>query len=254
MGAILYQEWDGKDRVIACASRALSKSKYCYPAHNLEFLALKWAVTESFQEYLYGNIFTMYSDTLSRIPWDQNIRANVVKAISTMEGPDALMEIYACHEKAISSLIFECPPVQMTIAGWDQAQKVDPTINQVVTWIKSEKFDTVKVGYEISQEQKQYQGQLRKLCLWEGVLYWHDNWAGWDQNELQLVVLQEYRPEAMHGAHSDESHLGCEQMLDILLDWFYWPNPEDDTTWYIWTCECCLRFKGRQDKESSTCC
>ena len=31
-----------------------------------------------------------------------------------MEGPDAMMEVYACHENAISSLILESPPVWMT--------------------------------------------------------------------------------------------------------------------------------------------
>ena len=59
--AVLYQEQDGKDRVIEYASRALSKSKSHYPVHKLEFLALKWAVTESFQEYLFGNTFVTYS-------------------------------------------------------------------------------------------------------------------------------------------------------------------------------------------------
>ena len=64
LGAILYQyqEQGRKDWVIGYASRALSKSEFCYPAHKLEFLALKWAVTESFQEYLYGNTFASYSD------------------------------------------------------------------------------------------------------------------------------------------------------------------------------------------------
>ena len=35
-------------------------------------------------------------------------------------------------------------------------------------------------------------------------------------NELQLVVLQEYRLEAMCGAHIDAGHLGLKWMLDIL--------------------------------------
>ena len=52
-------------------------------------------------------------DALSRIQWDQSIRAEVVKAIfkAAVEGTDALMEIYACHEKAINSLILESPSV-----------------------------------------------------------------------------------------------------------------------------------------------
>ena len=56
-------------------------------------------------------------DALSRIPWDQSIREEVVKAIfkATKEGPDALM---------------------------------DPTINQVVTWMGNKKLETVKVADE----------------------------------------------------------------------------------------------------------
>ena len=63
LGAILYQEQYGKDRVIMHASSAVSKSESQYLAHKLEFLTLKWAVTESFQEYLYGNTFTSYSNS-----------------------------------------------------------------------------------------------------------------------------------------------------------------------------------------------
>ena len=48
LGAILYQEQDGRDRVIRYVIKALSKSESCYPAHKLEFLALRWSVTESF--------------------------------------------------------------------------------------------------------------------------------------------------------------------------------------------------------------
>ena len=51
----------GKIGLIGYASKALSKSGFYYPAHKLEFLALKWAVTESFQEYLYGNTFALHT-------------------------------------------------------------------------------------------------------------------------------------------------------------------------------------------------
>lgn len=33
-----------------------------YPAHKLEFLLLKWAVTEKFQDYLYGKKFAVITD------------------------------------------------------------------------------------------------------------------------------------------------------------------------------------------------
>ena len=62
LGAVLYQKTDGVDRVISYASRGLSKAERNYPAHRLEFLALKWAVTTKFHDYLYGNDFVVYTD------------------------------------------------------------------------------------------------------------------------------------------------------------------------------------------------
>ena len=63
LDVVLYQKQEGKLRVIAYASRSVSKSESHYPAHKLEFLALRWAVCEKFHEYLYGsNTFEVYTD------------------------------------------------------------------------------------------------------------------------------------------------------------------------------------------------
>lgn len=68
LGVVLYQEQEGVTRVIAYASRGLSKSESRYPAHKLEFLALKWAVTEKFADYLYGVSFTVVTDSNPLLP------------------------------------------------------------------------------------------------------------------------------------------------------------------------------------------
>ena len=63
LGAVLYQKQDGKLRVIAYASRSVTKTECNYPTHKLEFLALKWAICEKFHEYLYGSTpFEVYTD------------------------------------------------------------------------------------------------------------------------------------------------------------------------------------------------
>ena len=65
MGLVLYctrRIRKGKTRVIAYASRSLSKSERNYAAHRLEFLALKWAITEKFKDYLYGGTFEVFTD------------------------------------------------------------------------------------------------------------------------------------------------------------------------------------------------
>ena len=64
LGAVLYQkQGDGTDHVIAYASQTLSKSKRNYDAHKLDFLALKWSVTERFHEYLCGGHVKVYTDS-----------------------------------------------------------------------------------------------------------------------------------------------------------------------------------------------
>lgn len=62
LGAVLYQVQDGKERVIAYASRGLRASEKNYAAHKLEFLCLKWALSEKFHDYLYGNQFVVRTD------------------------------------------------------------------------------------------------------------------------------------------------------------------------------------------------
>ncbi|KAJ8358505.1 hypothetical protein AAFF_G00433750 [Aldrovandia affinis] len=64
LGAVLSQLPAGEDkaRPIAFASKTLSKSQQRYPAHRLEFLALKWSVTEKFGHWLKGHDFTVWTD------------------------------------------------------------------------------------------------------------------------------------------------------------------------------------------------
>ena len=54
LGAVLYQQHDGKLRVIGYGSRTLTPAErnYNLQSGKLEFLALKWAVCETFRGYV----------------------------------------------------------------------------------------------------------------------------------------------------------------------------------------------------------
>lgn len=57
---------DGESRVVAYASRGLRKgesNKANYSSAKLELLAMKWAITEAFRDYLQTKPFTVYTDS-----------------------------------------------------------------------------------------------------------------------------------------------------------------------------------------------
>ena len=66
LGAVLSQvDETGKVHIIAYASQTIrpsEKSMCNYSSAKLELLALKWAVTKKFRDYLLGSKFTIYTD------------------------------------------------------------------------------------------------------------------------------------------------------------------------------------------------
>ena len=63
LGTVLLQESDdGQYHPVAFASRELKGGEPKYHSSKLEFLALKWAITEQFREYLQYQPFTVYVD------------------------------------------------------------------------------------------------------------------------------------------------------------------------------------------------
>ena len=76
-------------KVISYASRTLSQAEKNYHLHSskLEFLALKWAVTEKFRDYLYyAEHFIVYSDNnpLSYVMTSSKLNATGMRWVSEL--------------------------------------------------------------------------------------------------------------------------------------------------------------------------
>ena len=63
LGAVLSQKQaGGRFHLVAYGSQALTAHEKNYHSTKLEFLALKWAVTEHFKEYLLYQLFLVKTD------------------------------------------------------------------------------------------------------------------------------------------------------------------------------------------------
>ena len=135
LGAVLHQQQDGVNRVISYASRSLSKAEKNYSVHKLEFLALKWAVTEKFHDYFYSNEFTVMTDNnpltyvlssantlkyctgisnrvadaLSRVQWPEVTQDVIHQVLDVHVGQDCPVESFCFRQQAIPSDL-EDPP------------------------------------------------------------------------------------------------------------------------------------------------
>ena len=95
LGAVLSQKQeDGRFHLVAYSSQALSTHEKNYHSTKLEFLALKWAVTEHFKEYLLYQPFLVKTDNnpLMYIMSTSNLDATGHCCLSTLAKYDFQLE------------------------------------------------------------------------------------------------------------------------------------------------------------------
>ena len=193
LGAVLYQKQDGVERVIAYASRGLRPSEKNYPAHRLEFLALKWAITDKFHDYLYGNTFEVVIDNnpltyiLSKAKLDAtshrwvNELANYTFTISYRSGKlnsdaDGLSrrpQLFSEMVKAISLSAVTCVPLVDSLSD-------NPCSSFTDSDFPSENMS----GVDWVTEQRQDSTLARVIELWENGF--HPRGGGGDAVQRQL--------------------------------------------------------------------
>ena len=152
LGAVLLQEEeDGKLHPVTYASRALHESQKNYHSSKLEFLTLKWAITEQFWEYLMYKPFTVRTDNnpLTYIMTMPNLDAMGHQWVNTLAGFDFKIEylkgtdnkvadILSCVETRLDDattkeLLADCPNTVLKGAGYASMNE-DPEV-----WTKVQK-------------------------------------------------------------------------------------------------------------------
>ena len=126
LGAVLSQKQeDGQFHPVAYGSRALSMHEKNYHSTKLEFLALKWAVTEHFKEYLLYQPFLVKTDNnpLTYIMSTPNLDATGHHWVSTLAKYDFWLEYQKGQDNAaadaLSRVTTHLPPeaIQAVLDG-----------------------------------------------------------------------------------------------------------------------------------------
>lgn len=279
IGAVLSQVDDeGRERVIAYASRVLSKPERRYCVTRKELLAVV-VFTTHFRPYLIGRRFTLRTDHGS-LTWLRNFRepegqlARWLEKLQELDfdilhrrgrkhtNADALSRL-PCNQcgreshhpaedpnSPLPTVLAATMLAGRSSAELRQLQVDDPTIGPVIYAIEANQ----KPG---TDQRKQYSSQTRKLfSLWnqlvlqDSVLYRHFISADGLQDHLQLVTPQVLQAEILEDLHGGavSGHLGEEKTLGRLKQRFYWPGHWNAVRDWCRTCSTCAARKTPSPK------
>ena len=284
LGAVLYQKQDdGTDHIIAYASQTLSKSKKNYDAHKLEFLALKWSVTEKFHEYLYHGHFEVYMDnnpltcilTITRLDVTRqrwvaslanynfkifyrsgklNVEADALSMIPSANSQVDHLEPVIVNMMLQSKLETEIgiPEEYLKLNVIQKEMLVNSTPKLThIEWVKEQQSD--KEGKYVAKEMDSSGMQVllkyrKDLFLKNGLLYQKMMLKNHSEPISQFVLPKNFVCKVILACHDDSGHLGMERTLGLLQERFFWPKMADDVQTHIHTCDQWIRFKQIQER------
>ena len=281
LGAVLSQKFVEGERVIAYASRTLTKAERQYCTTRREMLALVWGIRQ-FRPYLYGRTFNARTDHNS-LRWLQNFRepegqvARWLEILSEYDfqvfhrpgvqhgNADALSRspCKQCGQTndqevtaGVQEVTAEVAAIQSSlIPQWPSEricamQQQNPDLKQATQWLHSHSIPPrLPQG---STYLKTLWHQRNYLTLHEGTLYrqWKDIPGGGTQPRLQLILPPQMVTEVLQGLHNSPTggHLGVSKTLDKARTRFYWPRQRRDIEDWCSKCEMCSSRKSPAPK------
>jgi transposase InsO family protein len=276
LGAILSQEQEGKRRVIAYASRRLrptEKNQANYSSMKLEFLAMKWAITEKFRHYLIGASFEVYTDNNPLVHFrtaplgalEQRWAAQLAQFNFTvryqpgkMNPADALSRLPSDFKLEQSLVV---PPeigmAEVASCG-HQSVPMKPKAQSVETeqFLPGSPNDELQRLQQLDETigpvlaswphkphakdrlQRTLLQQHHRLVVKDGVLY--RRIQDQQRGEIHQLVLPSSRKlDAIASLHDQMGHQGLDRTLGLLRSRVYWPGMHSDVHSYITACERC---------------
>lgn len=244
LGAVLLQEdSQGRSRVIAYASKALTDLEKKYFQTEREALSLVWGV-EKFRLYLLGIKFTLLTDCkalkflfnpksrpCARIErWVLKLQ-NYTYDVEYIPGSANLADVFSrlCElppepfdekgEKCIQSIVAQSIPKAITLQEIKEETTKDEELTQIMECLRSGIMDCMF---------KEYKPYVDELCSAEGVLL----------RGNRLVVPTKLRERVLAVAH--EAHPGMAAMKRRLRTKVWWPAMDKQVEMNVKKCKDCI--------------
>ncbi|KAL2077722.1 hypothetical protein ACEWY4_027226 [Coilia grayii] len=288
LGAVLAQQQKGEERVIAYASRSLhptERNDANYSSFKLELLAMKWALSEKFKDYLWGAKVVVVTDNNPLVhlqtaklgaveqrwvaqlanfdyqikyrPGRENTNADVLSRIPTTGMPGLSVPTAAEDELLVGVVNAPgaIPEAAPTSWGWDphrwqELQGKDADVSAVRDYRSQGALPRAAQRKAHTHTVRQLLGQWGKLFLCEGVLCRSVHDPVTFESVVQVVVPQGQVQSLLQAYHSQMGHQGQERTLSLLRRHFYWPRMDTAVSTFIRSCPRCLLFKTKQDAKA----
>ncbi|GFX93612.1 retrovirus-related Pol polyprotein from transposon 412 [Trichonephila clavipes] len=277
VGAVLSQEIDGQERVVAYWSKCLSKPERNYCVTRKELLAIVKAI-EHFHHYLYGQKFLLRTDHAS-LTWLMNFRnteGQVARWIQRLNeyyfdirhrkgsshgNADALSRrpcpencrhcsrVETKYDYAIRQITTSTatPPDPWSDEKVREDQMADPDIKPLIEFMES---SSNKPSWQdisaYSPTTKQYWALWNSLHLRNGVLYRKFESEDGKTFRWQLVLPRSRIPEVLKELHGSPTggHFGVMKTLHRVRERFCWGKVRADVEQWCKSCDACSAQKG----------
>ena len=153
LGAVLLQESDdGQYHPVAFASRELKGGEPKYHSCKLEFLALKWAVTEQFHEYLQYQPFTVCTDNnpLTYILMTPNLDTLGHRWVAALAGYNMKLEYLKGSDNKVADALS-----RVSMQKLDKetvTELLNYTRNGSAPWAETANIHVIEEGERVDQE------------------------------------------------------------------------------------------------------
>ncbi|KAH9116245.1 hypothetical protein LEN26_012902 [Aphanomyces euteiches] len=236
---------DGRDRPVSYQSRQLQKAEKAYPVHDLELLAMKYALTK-FRIYLLGSKpFVVYTDhaSLRTAVQSPHISQRMARWLSFFAEFNFTVEYKPGRQNVLADALSRRPSTTN-----------DTTLNHV-SHVHSNLLDRVRASYasdtwlsEIlslltGSASSPKRSSLTNFSVHNGLVYYT---LSHDKRRLAIPADEALRRDILHECHAVQTagHFGRDKTYLTVSRHFWWPRLFKSVSRFIAHCDVCQRVKA----------